>query len=216
MCRPCAKAKLACAYELPPGQTRAQALMESQQRLRDELHSHASLVHFLRVVDANTSIQMLSRLRHGDYDRALLGTDLATRTNSSGDKIFPWEEQMEGRQHQRAHDANQLPPVDAFPPVRHDGALYPLPRSTIDKPSLPYESAAASPHGYPANFEGPHGMHASHPMIEGSTLAPYQPYQHPDMQAQLRRPSSFQQQDDMSHMSTLPSNDPNRTYPGPQ
>lgn len=192
--------------------------MESQQRLRDELHSHASLVHTLRAVDANTSIQMLSRLRHGDYDSALLGTDLATRTNSSGDKIFPWEEQMDDRQHQRAHDVNLLPPVDAFPPVRRDGALYPLPRSTIDNP---YESAAASPQGYPTNFEGPHGMHASHAMIEGSTLPAYQqrmpPYQHPDIQAQLRRPSSFQQQQgDMSHMSTLPSNDPNRAYPGPQ
>jgi hypothetical protein len=44
VCRPCLKARLACAYELPPGQTRAQAMVESQQRLRDELHSHASLM----------------------------------------------------------------------------------------------------------------------------------------------------------------------------
>jgi hypothetical protein len=91
VCRPCLKARLACAYELPPGQTRAQAMIESQQRLREELHSHTSLIQALRCTDANSSVQMLNRLRHGDYDSALLGTD-AAGSHSQETRIFPWEE----------------------------------------------------------------------------------------------------------------------------
>lgn len=195
--------------------------MESQQRLRDELHSHASLVHSLRVVDANSSIQMLSRLRHGEFDSALLGTDLPTRTNSSGDRIYPWEEHVDDKQRQRTQDAEGLPPIEAFPPVRHEGALYPLPRSTIEQPGLPYERAASSSSQvYSASFAaGPHAIHAPQvPMEAGSVPAYYQrmpTFQHPEMPAQVRRSSSFQQQGDISHISSVPSNDPNRAYPGP-
>ena len=39
VCRPCVKARLACAYELPPGQTRAQAMIESQ-------HAHNTTAYF--------------------------------------------------------------------------------------------------------------------------------------------------------------------------
>lgn len=216
MCKPCVKAKLACSYELPPGQTRAQAMMESQQRLRDELHSHASLVHTLRVSDANASIQMLSHLRHGDYDSALLGNELAIRTNSSGDKLYPWEEYLDDSQRHRTQDSELHPPIDAFPPVRQEGTGYPLPRPVPEQTAFPYDRAALPSPAYPTSSTGPHGMSVSHPMMDGSSIPAYNQrmpsYQHPDMQAQVPRPSSYQQQGDVSNMPTVPSNDPNRVY----
>lgn len=194
--------------------------MESQQRLRDELHSHASLVHSLRVCDANSSIQMLSRLRHGDYDSALLGTELASRSNASGDRLYPWEDHTDDRQRQRPQEGDLLPSIDAFPQVRQEGVLYPLSRPSMDKAGLPYERPAVTSQAYPPSFAGPHGIPASHAMMDGGSIPPYgqrlPSYQHPDMQAQVRRSSSYHQQSDMSHMSTVPSNDPHRAYPGPQ
>jgi hypothetical protein len=61
-CTSCLRGQLRCAYELPAGQTRTQALIESQQGLREELHSHVSLIHALPCVDSDAATQTLNHL----------------------------------------------------------------------------------------------------------------------------------------------------------
>jgi hypothetical protein len=215
VCRPCLKARLACAYELPPGQTRAQAMVESQQRLRDELHSHASLIHALRCTDANSSIQMLSRLRRGEYDSALLGTESATRSNSPGGRVYPWEEGVDEGQRRRSRDAEILPPIESFPSGRHDSAPHYLTphnaSDTYDRAPLP---AQAFPPTYPASqnmpgsMMGPNSMHNTYDSRMSA-------YPRPDLQYQ-QRGNSLYQQPEMPHPSTLPSNEPNQTHQRPR
>ena len=213
VCRPCQKARLACAYELPPGQTRAQAMMESQQRLRDELHSHTSLIHSLRCADANSSVHMLGRLRHGDYDSALLGTDHAIRSASPGDRIYPWEESNdEGHHHQRARDGGLLPPIDGFTPIRHDAGNVYSHSHSHDKPEHAYDNRAAMApqvssssfaNTTPINPGGASTMHNSDPRMA---------YQRAEMQYQSRG----YQHNDMPLHPSLPSKDPTRNFPGPR
>lgn len=193
--------------------------MESHQRLRDELHSHTSLIHSLRCADANSSIQMLGRLRHGDFDGALLGTDLASRSHSPADRVYPWEESIDESQRQRNRDPELLPPMDSFPPARHDdGVGYPPSHPAHVKPEHPYDRAAIPAQTYPPNFAPPPGLPASTAMMHPGGMHGYDQriaYQRPEMQYQPRSNSSYQQGEG-SHQSTIPSNDPNRNYAGPR
>ena len=59
-----------CAYNLPAGVTRTQALVQSEQRMREGLQSHESLIYALRRVGSNEATQILYRLRQGEYDKA--------------------------------------------------------------------------------------------------------------------------------------------------
>ena len=220
VCRPCVKARLACAYELPPGQTRAQAMIESQQRLREELHAHTSLIHALRCTDANSSVQMLNRLRHGDYDSALLGTDPASRSTSQESRSYPWEECIDESQRQRTRDTEMLlPPIENYPPGRHDsGPHYIPPHPATDKHDLPYDRNQGLPQTFGQPYPGPSGSQ----IMPGSMVAPNMhvydsripPYPRPELQYQPR-PNPNYQQPDLPHPS-LPSNDPNLPPQGPR
>lgn len=214
VCRPCQKARLACAYELPPGQTRAQAMMESQQRLRDELHSHTSLIHSLRCADANASIHMLGRLRQGDYDSALLGTDHGLRSTSLGDRIYPWEESSDEGNHPRSRDADLLPPIDGFAPIRHDaGNPY---SSSHNKPDHTYDHRAAmGPQVSSSNYAAPHGTMNSGGISMMHNSDPRMAYQRPEMQYQPRGNHDYQHGDMPLH-PPLPAKDPTRNFPGPR
>jgi hypothetical protein len=218
ICRPCLKARLACAYELPPGQTRAQAMVENQQRLREELHSHTSLIHALRCTDANSSIQMLSRLRRGEYDSALLGTESTTRSNSPGGRVYPWEEGVDESQRRRSREADALPPIESFPPGRHDNAHHYLPpRIASDKHEYPYDRVPTSAQAFPPTYQAPQNMPGS--MMGSSSMHPYDSrmpaYPRPDLQYQQRGDPRYQQSE-IPHPSTLPSNDPNQTHQRPR
>lgn len=94
-CRPCFKAKLSCAYELPAGQTRQQALMENQHKIQHELEAHASLIHTLRCLPSDASVRVLNALREGAYDGVLLGTggisDATELIQSGTQPDYPWE-----------------------------------------------------------------------------------------------------------------------------
>jgi hypothetical protein len=94
-CRPCLKAKLTCAYELPAGQTRQQALIENQFKIQNELEAHASLIQTLRCLPAEASARVLTALREGEYDHVLLGTAGSTDGNEvpqpEAPVSYPWE-----------------------------------------------------------------------------------------------------------------------------
>jgi hypothetical protein len=163
VCRPYQKGGLTCAYELPPGQTCVQALMESHHRLQDELRSYKSLIHSLQCADANSSTHMLGRLRQCDYDSALVGTNHANILASPEDRIYPWEDSSYEGHHQRARDVDLLPPVDAFAPFRHDaGSVHPSSHSAYDKPSPAYEHYEREPHQTtPSTFAASYGLRAN-------------------------------------------------------
>lgn len=82
---------LECAYELPVGQTRTQALIQSEQRLREELRSHGSLIYALRCVGSDEATQILCRLRQGAYDEALSGRNFDFGSKEPASEVFPWE-----------------------------------------------------------------------------------------------------------------------------
>ena len=220
VCRPCVKARLACAYELPPGQTRAQAMIESQQRLREELHSHSSLIHALRCTDANSSVQMLNRLRHGDYDSALLGTDLASRSNSQESRAYPWEECIDESQRQRTRDTKMLlPPIENYQPGRHDiGPHYLLPHHGTQKHDLPYDRNQGLPQTFAPAYPGPSGSQITPGSMAPPNMHAYDsrmpPYPRPELQYQPRPNPNYQQQE-MPH-PPLPSNDRDRPHQGPR
>jgi hypothetical protein len=192
-------------------------MMESQQRLRDELHSHTSLIHSLRCADANASIQMLGRLRHGEYDSALLGTDHATRSASPGDRIYPWEESSDEGHHPRDRDADLLPPIDGFTNIRHDtGDVY---SPSHEKPEHTYDHRAAMPpRGSSSNFAGPHVLSANNTTMNSGGMNlmhnsdPRMAYHRAEMQYQSRG----YQHAEMPLHPPLPSKDPTRNFPGPR
>jgi len=96
-CGSCRKRHFECAYELPAGQTRTQALIQSQQDLREQMRSNVSFIYALRCVGSNEATQMLCRLRKGDYDESLLGErstfGQGTAPTSEG---FPWDDAANG------------------------------------------------------------------------------------------------------------------------
>lgn len=69
-------------------------MSDSQQRLRDELHRHTSLIHSLRCVDQVTSIRILEHLRGGAYDGTLLGRD-APQRSADGERIYLWDSMVD-------------------------------------------------------------------------------------------------------------------------
>jgi hypothetical protein len=220
VCRPCIKARLACAYELPPGQTRAQAMVESQQRLREELHSHSSLIHALRCTDANSSVQMLNRLRHGDYDSALLGTEPASRSNSQESRTFPWEEYIDESQRQRTRDTEMLlPPIENYQPGRHDsGPHYLPPHPAAEKHDHAFDRSQGPSQPFAQGYPGPAGSQIMPSSMIPPNMHPYDSrmasYPRPELQYQPRGNPNYQQAE-MPH-PPIPSNDPNRSHQGPR
>ncbi|KAK6439518.1 hypothetical protein LTR95_004269 [Oleoguttula sp. CCFEE 5521] len=72
-CKSCGKAKLSCKYELPAGQTRQQALAQNQSKIQHELEAHASLISTSRTLPSDAAVEVLHRLRGGQYDGILVG-----------------------------------------------------------------------------------------------------------------------------------------------
>jgi hypothetical protein len=124
ICKPCVKGKLECGYELPAGQTRAQASSETRQRLQDELQVCTALICALRCADSNTSARILEHLRHGDYDAALLRNDSGSRMGPRADIAYPWDHlPVIGQRHLGLH-AHMLPPLRAGIPIQHGSRVY--------------------------------------------------------------------------------------------
>jgi hypothetical protein len=186
-------------------------MMESQQRLRDELHSHTSLIHSLRCAEANASINMLGRLRQGDYDSALLGTDHGLRSTSHGDRIYPWEESSdEGHHHPRSRSADLLPPIDGFAPIRNDYS------SSHDKPDHTYDHRAAMPpQASSSNYVPPHGTINSGGIAIMHNSDQRMAFQRPEMQYQPRENHGYPHPDMPLHPPLQPK-DPTRNFPGPR
>ncbi|OQN95540.1 hypothetical protein B0A48_18384 [Cryoendolithus antarcticus] len=90
-CKSCSKAKLTCEYELPTGQTRQQALVENQSKIQHELEAHASLISTLRTLPSNAAVEVLSRLRGGQYDGILVDRRESRDDTESQQGSFPWE-----------------------------------------------------------------------------------------------------------------------------
>jgi hypothetical protein len=146
-CRSCVKAQLACEHEHAAGQTRFQALLANQQRLQEELHSYASLIHTLRCVDSNALDRTLEYLRRGDYDSALLGMNPASRVTVSGDSVYPWEDSLTEYQQHPELNSKVLPPIDALLSVRHNRATY-----SIVQP-VPVTSPSPSLYAFTATYK---------------------------------------------------------------
>jgi hypothetical protein len=124
ICRPCLKGKLECGYELPAGQTRAQASSKTRQRLQDELQVYTALICALRCADSNTSTRILEHLRHGDYDGALLRNDSGSRMGPRADITYPWDHlPVTSQRHLDLH-AHILPPLRAGILTQYDGRVY--------------------------------------------------------------------------------------------
>jgi hypothetical protein len=145
--RSCVKARLACDCELAAGKTRIQALLANQQRLQEELHSYASLIHTLRCVDSGALDRTLEYLRRGDYDAALLGMNPASRVTVSGDSVYPWEDSLNEYQQHPELNCNVLPPIDALLSVRYNRATY----STVQP--LPVTAPSASVYAFTATYK---------------------------------------------------------------
>jgi hypothetical protein len=139
ICRPCREGRLTCEYEFPVGRTRAQALLESQHHLRAKLHSHASMISTLRQVGLEASIQLLGPLRRGDYDRALLGNNSASRMTAFGDTVYPWEDSLDEWQTHLEPSADILPSTDTLLPMHNSSAAYPISRPMVEAPGRSYE-----------------------------------------------------------------------------
>jgi hypothetical protein len=58
-------------------------------RLQAEMHSLTSLIRTLRRVGSATSIQLLGRLRRGDYGGALISAESASRVTAHGNTVYP-------------------------------------------------------------------------------------------------------------------------------
>ncbi|OQN95352.1 hypothetical protein B0A48_18738 [Cryoendolithus antarcticus] len=126
-CKSCSKAKLTCEYELPAGQTRQQALVENQSRIQHELEAHASLISTLRTLPLNAAVEVLNRLRRGQYDGILVGG----RESRDGTEVqqgsFPWEypvdnaeEDASGEEDEAYPDATASLPQRYTQPVSHN------------------------------------------------------------------------------------------------
>lgn len=121
-CGPCVVAQSACDYELTAGQTRVQALLVSQQRLREEAHSYASLVHNLRCFDSHASTRILENLRRGKSDAALLRNSHTSRATASIDSVYPWEDSPSEYQQHPEVNSNVLPSIHTLLSVRYSRA----------------------------------------------------------------------------------------------
>jgi hypothetical protein len=124
ICKPCLKARLRCGYELPAGQTRAQASSEIRQRLQDELQVYAALICALRCADSKTSARMLDHLRRGDYDGALLRKDSGSEMGSRADIAHPWDPLPVIDQRHLGLHAHMLPPLRTGIPTQYGGRVY--------------------------------------------------------------------------------------------
>jgi hypothetical protein len=123
-CKPCLKSNLQCGYELPAGQTRAQASSETRQRLQGELQAYTALICALRCADSNTSARMLDHLRHGDYDGALLRNDSGSEMAPRADVAYPWDSLPVIDQRYLGLHPHTLPPLKAGIPMQYGSRLY--------------------------------------------------------------------------------------------
>jgi hypothetical protein len=127
-CQPCMGSGLVCQYELPVGQTRMQALSESQQRLRRQIHSHTSLIQSLRYADSWTSLQILESLRRGYYDKSLsLNDDIPCRATTPEYKVYPWETPLFRDKQRGEHHAEVLPHIDTLVSLQDNDSMRPYP-----------------------------------------------------------------------------------------
>jgi hypothetical protein len=131
ICKPCLKGNLQCGYELPAGQTRAQASSEIRQRLQGELQAYTALICALRCADSNTSARMLRHLRHGDYDGALLRNDSGSGMASRAEVAYPWDSLPVIDQRHLGLHAHMLPPLKAGIPMRYGSRVYHPSQRTI-------------------------------------------------------------------------------------
>lgn len=116
------KGRLVCAYELPAGQTRNQALSHDLHRLQDRLHTYSSLIHVLRCTDSDNSSQILDHLRRGKYDSSLPCNDFASETVPHADRVYPWEESPTKDPLQSPSWDNNLPPIHDLMPIQSDSS----------------------------------------------------------------------------------------------
>jgi hypothetical protein len=124
ICKPCLKARLRCGYELPAGQTWAQASSEIRQHLQDELQVYTALICALRCADSKTSARMLDHLRRGDYDGVLLRNDSGSDMGSRADITYPWGPlPVIDQQHLGLH-AHMLPRLRASIPTQYGDSMY--------------------------------------------------------------------------------------------
>lgn len=105
------------------GQTRTQALIQSEQRLREELRSHGSLIYTLRCVGSDEATQILCRLRQGAYDKALSGRNFNFGSKEPTSEVFPWEYPAREDVGLLNPDLGILSHIPAFRDVRSDRAM---------------------------------------------------------------------------------------------
>jgi hypothetical protein len=97
------------------------------------------MISTLRQVGSEASIQLLGRLRRGDYDRALLGNNSAFRMTAFGDTIYPWEDSLDEWQTHLEPSADILPSTDTFLPMHNSSAACPISRPKVEAPGRSYE-----------------------------------------------------------------------------
>ena len=136
-CRPCLKAKTACQYEFPAGQTRHQALSENQRRLQGLLRTCKSLIHAWRRADAIRSSLILRHLRHGDYDGILLCDNSSSDMTQNADKVYPWEDLPSDERSQPGRRNIVLPPVGGLMSMQRTDVEHPISHMIPQTPSLP-------------------------------------------------------------------------------
>lgn len=101
-----------------------QAMLDIQQRHRNELQRSSSLVHTLRVVDMGHAKWILGELRRGAYDGILLGAEHDSGSlRGPSNKIFPWEEMEEARV-QELQNPPSLPPIVVPAKSGHERQLH--------------------------------------------------------------------------------------------
>ncbi|KAK6416921.1 hypothetical protein LTR95_017399 [Oleoguttula sp. CCFEE 5521] len=119
-CKSCSKARLTCEYELPAGQTRQQALVENQSKIQHELEAHASLISTLRTVRSNAAVEVLNRLRGGQYDGILVGGRESRNGTEVQQGSFPWEYPVDNAEEDASGEEDEAyPDVKASLPQRY-------------------------------------------------------------------------------------------------
>lgn len=146
-CSSCGRKGLECAHELPMGQTRTQALIQSEQGLREGLRSHVSLICALRRVGSDEATQIFCRIRRRDYDEALLGRNPAFGSNRPTSEVFPWGDPAHGDKGILSPDLETPSSIPILHDARPDRAMSSQLRPTFVDPDtvgLNYRCQVAS------------------------------------------------------------------------
>nr|OQO30929.1 hypothetical protein B0A51_04156 [Rachicladosporium sp. CCFEE 5018] len=119
-CKSCGKAKLTCEYEQPAGQTRQQALVENQSKIQHELEAHASLISTLRTLPSNAAVEILNRLRGGQYDGILVDRRESRDGTEGQQGSFPWEYSVDNAEEDASGEEDEAyPDATASLPQRY-------------------------------------------------------------------------------------------------